>query len=288
MKNRLILWSLLIAVFTTGYSQEKMEIEGAIIIKDSEDNNPAPGTVRFNPTTSDFEGWNGLQWVSLTGFQYELGEMTDQDGNTYPTVIIGTQEWMAKNLRATTFDNGDDISLIGNDAAGDAAWSAANYGAYAVYDTSGTGYQSFDVNEFGYLYNWYAVNDGRGLCPTGWHEPTDGEWTTLIDYLDPVIVDPNAIGIQSTVAGGPMKEAGTAHWNSPNTGATNSSGFTGLPGGNRVSLGTFNDLGSDGYWWSSTESGANAWYRDLFYVNDVVFRFSVDKRLGFSVRCLRD
>ena len=151
----------------SAFSQEKMEVEGAIIIKDSEDPNPAQGTIRFNPTTNDFEGWNGLQWVSLTGFQYEIGEMTDQDGNTYPTVIIGNQEWMAKNLRVTTYYNGEDISLIGNDAAGDDVWNAANYGAYAVYDTTGTGYQSFDVNEFGYLYNWYMVNYGRGLCPTG-------------------------------------------------------------------------------------------------------------------------
>ncbi|MBK8501334.1 MAG: fibrobacter succinogenes major paralogous domain-containing protein [Saprospiraceae bacterium] len=277
----LLIFVYTICSFTIVYSQEKLEIEGAIVIKNSEDGTPVPGTIRFNPTTNDFEGWNGLQWVSLTGFQYEIGEMMDQDGNTYPTVMIGTQEWMAKNLRTTTYYNGDDISLIGNDAVGDAAWTAANYGAYAVYDTTGTGYQSFDVNEFGNVYNWYAVNDGRGLCPTGWHVPSgddvNSEWKTLRDFL-------GGLG----VAGGPMKEAGTAHWNSPNQGATNSSGFTGLPGGFRLSDGSFSSLGSIAFLWSSTEAGANAWYRNLSSGFASVGEFIGVKRLGFSVRCLRD
>lgn len=239
--------------------------------------------MRFNPTTSDFEGWNGFFWASLTGFQFETGTVTDVDGMVYKTVKIGSQWWMAENLKTSRYHNVtmDPISFIGNDAAGNAAWLAANYGAYAVYDTSGTGYQSFDVNEFGYLYNWFAVNDGRGLCPTGWHVPSgddiSSEWKTLIDFL-------GGLG----VAGGKMKEAGTAHWNSPNTGATNSSGFTGLPGGFRGINGSFSFVGFDGDWWSSTESGASAWYRYLFYSSDNVFRDDDDKRLGFSVRCLRD
>lgn len=272
---------LLLAYNKFAFCQEKVEVEGTIIIKDSKDPNPAQGTIRFNPATNDFEGWNGLQWLSLTGFQYEIGEMTDQDGNTYPTVIIGNDEWMAKNLRVTTYSNGDDISLIGNDPEGDAAWKAATYGAYSVYDTTGTGYQSFVKNEFGYLYNWYAVNDGRGLCPSGWHVPSgddiSSEWKTLIDFL-------GGLG----VAGGKMKETGTTHWFSPNSGATNESGFTGLPGGLRSPFGTFSNLGNGGYWWSSTESGENAWYRFLGYSGANVVRFNVDKRLGYSVRCMRD
>ncbi|MBK8503743.1 MAG: fibrobacter succinogenes major paralogous domain-containing protein [Saprospiraceae bacterium] len=178
--------------------------------------------------------------------------MTDRDGNFYPTVKIGTQEWMAANLRTTKYRDDNPITLIGDDTVGDAAWNVANYGAYCVYDTVGTGYPSFDLDEFGYLYNWYAVNDGRGLCPTGWHVPTDAEWTTLTGLLGGL-----------SVSGGPMKEAGTAHWNSPNTGATNSRGFTGLPGGLRIFNGTFSALGNVGYWWSSSESGANARYRGL-------------------------
>lgn len=277
-----------ICSLTISYSQEKLQIEGAIIINNSEYPTPVPGTIRFNSTTNDFEGWNGIYWASLTGNQYEPGEMTDQDGNTYPTIIIGTQEWMAKNLRTTTFVNGNAITLIVNDAAGDAACNAANYGACCVYDTFGTGYQSFDVNEFGYLYNWYAVNDGRDLCPTGWHIPTDLEWTTLIDYLDSGSVDPNATTPQSLVAGGLMKEAGTSHWNSPNTAASNESGFTGLPGGYRDFPGSFDDLGRTGYWRSSTESGGNAWYRFLDYFVSSVYRNNLDKRTGLSVRCVSD
>ncbi len=267
-----------ISSFISSYSQEKLEVEGVIIIKNSEDPTPVPGTIRFNPITNDFEGWNGAFWASLTGYQYELGEMMDQDGNIYPTVIIGTQEWMAKNLRTTTFVNGNGITLIGNDASGDAAWNAANYGAYSVYDTVGAGYRSFDVNEFGYLYNWYAANDTSGLCPTGWHVPTDAEWTTLTNFL-------GGLGM----AGGPMKEAGTAHWISPNTGATNASGFTGLPGGYRLFNGTFFNLGFSGNWWSSTESSSSsAWCRNLFHSVGNVGWSNVDKRLGYSVRCVRD
>ena len=157
------------------------------------------------------------------------------------------------------------------------------YGAYAVYDTTGTGYQSFDVNEFGYLYNWYAVNDDRGLCPAGWHVPSDGdnssEWAILSDFLGGIFV-----------AGGKMKEAGTTHWFSPNTGATNASGFTGLSGGYRSSDGSLGLIGIDGFWWSSTESGDDddAWFRQLSYDSDNVSREIINKRCGFSVRCLRD
>jgi hypothetical protein len=115
MKNnlkKLMMFSITTLLGLSAYSQEKLEVEGAIIIKDSEDNNPAPGTMRFNPSTNDFEGWNGIFWASLTGNQYKLGEMTDQEGNTYPTVIIGNQEWMAKNLRTTTYRNGNAIFTI--------------------------------------------------------------------------------------------------------------------------------------------------------------------------------
>ena len=274
MKNRLILWSLLIAVFTTGYSQEKLEVNGAIVLKNSEDPTPADGTVRFNSTTNDFEGWNG-QWVSLTGSSGPTGSgmVTDIDGNQYLTVTIGTQTWMRENLRTTRYRNGDPIPevLLNSD------WAALASGAWSWY-----AHDPEKDMPYGKLYNWYAVNDGRGLCPTGWHEPTDAEWTILTTYLG-----------GEGVAGGRMKttgtiEAGTGYWSDPNTSATNESGFTGLPGGNRNFNGPFFSLGLFGNWWSSTESGANAWYRYLFYLNDDVYRFNFDKRLGFSVRCLRD
>ncbi len=275
--NTILILLLAISSSTT-YSQEKLEVEGAIIIKNTEDVTPAPGTLRFNPATCDLEGWNGIFWASLTSFQ--LGSVTDIDGNVYKTVAIGTQEWMAQNLRTTKYRNGDVIPNVtdNND------WGNLDSGAYCWYNND-NGYEQ----PYGKLYNWYAVNDTSGLCPTGWHVPTDPELTTLIDYLDPGSVDPNAVGAQSTVAGGPMKETGTAHWNSPNTGATNSSGFTSLPGGFRYVDGRYFNLGNEGYLWSSTESSSSiAWCRFLSISNASVSRSKSDKRYGFSVRCVRD
>jgi len=278
MKTRLVFLLIITFVTTITYSQEKMEVDGAIIINHSEDPIPVAGTIRFNTTNNDFEGWNGLYWASLTGNQFEIGELIDQEGNTYPTVVIGTQEWMGTNLRTTTYRNGNPIALIGNDAAGDTAWSSANSGAYAVYDTIGTGY-AFDLNRFGYLYNWFSVNDSRRLCPSGWHVPTDTEWTTLADHL----------GGQD-IAGGLMKESGISNWDSPNTNATNESGFTALPGGSRELDGSYFVEGVSGNWWSSTVStdSSFAWHRYLFYTVEFLGRFEQHKRSGYSVRCLRD
>ena len=133
---------------------------------------------------------------------------------------------------------------------------------------------------YGKLYNWYAVKDSThgGLAPLGWHVPADSEWTTLITKLG-----------GETLAGGKMKVAGTARWTTPNTGATNSSGFAGLPGGTRSSNGTFYGIGGDGFWWSSTESSAaGAWDRSLDYDYSNGYRNYNGKPGGFSVRCLRD
>jgi uncharacterized protein (TIGR02145 family) len=123
-----------------------------------------------------------------------------------------------------------------------------------------------------------ASNGGKNVCPNGWHVPTDAEWTTLTTYLG-----------GESVAGGKLKETGTTHWESPNEGATNETGFTALPGGNRNNNGAFNEIGTNGFWWSSTESAAaTAWYRAIYYNFSSVFRFSYYKLYGFSVRCLRD
>ena len=216
--------------------------------------------------------------------------VTDIDGNYYQTVHLGNQEWIAENLRTSKYNNGDPIIFIGNDANGSTAWTNANYGAYCIYDTVGTGYPSFDANEFGFLYNWYAVNDGRGLCPTGWHVPSDSEWTTLIDYLDPESVNPNATGVQSYVAGGAMKEAGNTHWNDPNVGATNLSRFTGLPGGNRSYIsGGFFSIGTVNFLWSSTvHTTTQARYRKQFAIDTRIERGFDNRKLGYSVRCIKD
>jgi uncharacterized protein (TIGR02145 family) len=129
------------------------------------------------------------------------------------------------------------------------------------------------------LYNWYAVADSRNLCPAGWHVPSDTEWTTLETFLG---------GDSAINVGGKMK-AVSSLWNPPNTGATNESGFSGLPGGNRSLDGTYSFIGNDGYWWSSTEFLTTvAWYRSLYYGNGNSFRNYNFKQVGFSVRCLRD
>ena len=202
------------------------------------------------------------------------GSVTDQDGNTYATIEIGTQEWMAENLRTTTYANGDPIPNVTDNAQ----WSNLTTGAWAHYEND----SQYEI-PYGKLYNWYAVADSRNVCPAGWHVPADAEWTVLTNYL----------GGQN-VAGGQMKttgtiEAATGLWNSPNAEATNSSGFSGAPGGDRIFNGECYSVGRDGYWWSSSEDDTYyAWYRNLYYGNGVAGREDLDKQSGFSVRCLRD
>lgn len=188
----------------------------------------------------------------------------------YPSVTICCQSWMTKNLDVVTYRNGDAIPKVTNAAA----WAALTTGAYCYYNNDSTTYAA----TYGMLYNLYAVNDPRGLAPEGWHIPSDFEWTTLGTCLG-----------GDAVAGGTMKEIGTTHWNTPNTGATNLSNFTGLPGGFRNTTGTSLGINSVGYWWSCTESGtSSAWYRYLAYDFDDLNRNSLSARYGFSVRCLRD
>jgi len=179
------------------------------------------------------------------------GTFTDpRDGKVYQTVTIGNQEWMAENLAYEP--------------------SSGNYWAY---DNNNS-----NVETYGYLYDWETACD---VCPDGWHLPTDAEWTELTDYL-------------GENAGGKLKatgtiEAGTGLWYDPNTGATNETGFTALPGGLRYCYGTFDGIGIFGYWWSATEYYTNyAWGRDVVYDYGSVSRGRGDKELGFSVRCLRD
>ena len=185
------------------------------------------------------------------------------------TVKIGNQTWTTQNLDVSKYRNGDDIPHV-QDAN---TWSKLTSGAWCYYE-------NVDSNgaTYGKLYNLYAVLDPRGLAPQGFHIPSDKEWTTLTDYLG-----------GKEEAGVKMKEAGTAHWPSPNTGATNSSGFTGLPGGYRDDNGAFSKLRINGYWWSSTEGFTYfAWnrYPDTLYgleARDFGF-----KSYGMSIRCIAD
>ena len=221
---------------------------------------PATGLVIFNTTTNGLEFKSSTGWVSLK---------TSSDAAFLPTIVIGTQQWMRENLDVLTYRNGDIIPQVTDPTA----WAALTTGAWCYYNN--------DVANgaiYGKLYNWYAVNDPRGLAPTGWHVPTDDEWTTLSTTLG-----------GDAVAGGKMKVAGTTRWTTPNTGATNESGFAGLPGGNRINNGTFSYVGSNGYWWSSTEFSATiAWNRYLYYGFGYIYRDFYFKEYGFSVRCLRD
>ena len=177
--------------------------------------------------------------------------MEDLDGNVYATVKICTQCWMQSNLKVSKYRNGDAIPT----GLSDFDWVSTKSGAYAIYDN-----RNANDGIYGKLYNWYAINDVRGLCSTGWRVPNDAEWTILTDYLGGL-----------SVAGGRMKSVGTTYWNSPNTGATNESGFSVLPGGYRNSGGSFYNISSVAFFWSATESGNNvAGTRSLNYGNGYV------------------
>ena len=207
-------------------------------------------------------------------------EFTTSNVTNLPSVTIGNQIWTSQNLDVTTYRNGDAIPQVTDPTA----WANLTTGAWCYYNNDAA-----NGPIYGKLYNWYAVNDPRGLAPTGWHVASDAEWNKLVKYIDPTADTTCQSCAQSATAGGAMKETGTSHWASPNTGATNSSGFAGLPGGNRYNDGTFHDIGFNCYWWSSTEySTTNAWYRYLNYDFSLVARNDYYKAIGFSVRCLRD
>lgn len=194
--------------------------------------------------------------------------VTDIDGNVYHTVTIGSQVWLVENLKTTKYSNGDPIPNI-PDAS---AWKSLNSGAYCDHNND----PAFS-DTYGKLYNWYAVNDARKIAPAGWHVPSDEEWSTLINHSGGL-----------TKAGGNLKESGIVHWPNPNTGASNTTGFTALPGGYRDDLAAFNPLAS-GYWWSSTEYGiSGAWSRNMSYVSASVVRADANRRYGYAIRCIKD
>jgi len=193
----------------------------------------------------------------------------DIDGNVYNTLKIGNQTWMTKNLKTIRLNDGTSLELIKDGAI----WASLTSPGYCWYNNDAASYKG----TFGALYNGYTVST-RKLCPTGWHVPGDVEWSTLITYLG-----------GENIAGGKLKENSADFWVTPNTGANNESGFTAIPGGLRYHDGVFHDFGFSGYWWSSTEySESRAYFRYMDYEYSNVFRFDNLKKLGFSVRCLRD
>lgn len=199
--------------------------------------------------------------------------VTDINGNSYKTIQIGTQMWMAENLKTNRFNDGTDISLV----ADNSAWANLKSSAYCWYNNDSSSYNLAT----GGLYNWPAVNTNK-LCPKNWHVPTETEWTTLAIYLG-----------GENVAGDKLKGTGTMFWRSPNSTATNKSGFTALPGGIRRGTNAydirFEDIGTSGYWWSSTEtSTTEAWARYIYYSDGGLIKIANDKRTGNSVRCMKD
>ena len=206
--------------------------------------------------------------------------INDIDVNIYETVQIGDQLWMAENLKVTHYQNSDEIPYIYNDP---------QYGAYINYSNNAD-----NVGVYGRLYNWFAVNDERGLCPDNWHVPSDDEFKSLEMYLGMSETEANGEGLRGTDEGGKLKEEGNEHWNSPNTGATNETGFTALPGGNRryetyTNQEIFSGLNRYGFFWSSSEVyTVNAWYRVFSFDYSESNRYHLSKANAFSVRCVED
>jgi len=201
------------------------------------------------------------------------GSVADKEGNHYKTVKIGEQTWMAENLRAIKYQDGSPIPNVTDLKK----WTGLNYAAYCLYNND-----SLNKNVYGAMYNWFAIGDQRRICPVGWHVPSDSEWTRLTDYLG-----------GKDIAGMKMKEAGLTHWASPNSGASNLSGFTALPAGSRYSSirDDFLGLGYYSTWWSSSENNLDsesAWFRSLSKFNIVVERNTYWKIVGYSVRCILD
>jgi uncharacterized protein (TIGR02145 family) len=206
----------------------------------------------------------------INELESQPGIVKDYDNNLYTTIKIGNQVWIAENLKTTHYANGD--AIPDGTGAGN-IFSETDPEYWFAYDDD-----LDNVSNYGRLYTWYTVTDSRNVCPDGWHVPTDAEWTELTDYLG-----------GTSISGGKLKETGTTHWNSTNTGATNETGFTALPGGMRNGGGTFYNIGSYGFWWSSTESSTTlSWARSLSYMSTNVYRDGYSKESGYSVRCLRD
>ena len=208
--------------------------------------------------------------------------VTDIDGNVYQTVQIGDQVWMAENLKVTHYRNGDAIPNVTSNSE----WAGLSTGAYCAYDDNES-----NADTYGYLYNWYAIDDSRNIAPEGWHVPTDAEWKELEMQLGMSQSEADDTGWRGTNEGSKLAGNAALWHNGDLENNTNfgTSGFNALPGGYRYYGGYYGDMGYGGYFWSSTESGSDdAWSRTLGYGSSEVYRYYSYKPGGFSVCCLRD
>ena len=219
--------------------------------------------VRAYATNSSGTGYGNI--ISFTTMQ----EVKDFDGNVYNTIKIGTQIWMAENLKVTHYRNGSLIPCVLNSGT----WAGLTTGAYCDYNNDLTKGQTY-----GKLYNWFAVNDSRNIAPIGWHVASYAEWETLINFLGGV-----------NVAGGKLKETGFTHWTSPNTGASNETGFAAIPGGQRDDIGNYLNIGNSAFWWTSTEL-VTSWpgYASMTNNSGSISEDFIRVGNGLSVRCVKD
>jgi len=212
--------------------------------------------------------WDVLQYKEkFVGNAFVFIVKVNEENKEIKSVKIGNQVWMSENLNVDHYQNGDPIPEVKDDKE----WSSLKTGAWSYYNND-------PDNQviYGKLYNWFTIHDKRSLCPSGWHVPSDADWRVLEAFLG-----------GKEVAGGKIKS--TTVWNSPNTGGSNSSGFSALPGGHRTGDGTYYAIGKTGLFWSSSENDARyAWFRELYYLNSNVFRNYDYKQGGFSVRCIKD
>ncbi len=243
--------------------------------------NPVAGLLVYDQSASCMRFYDGTQWSlcagsSSTTFSCGTPFADSRDGKIYNSVQIGTQCWMAENLNIGEMVNGS------IDQADDATIEKYCYGN-----------STSNCDTYGGLYQWNEMMDydttesTQGICPSGWHLPSDAEWCTLEQEVDSTITC-SSTGWRGVDGGGKLKESGTTHWTSTNTGATNSSGFTGLPGGYRLVGGSFDSTGDLAGFWSSSVGGSSAWYRSLGYGYARVGRSYGSQAYGFSARCVRD
>jgi len=212
----------------------------------------------------------------------ETGTLTDIDGNVYKIVKIGNKWWMAENLKLGKYRNNDPITYISQDKP-DSVWSNLNAGAYCYFD-----------EKYGFLYNFYALSDSRGIAPQGWHIPSDEEWKELELFLGMSTEDADKVNWRGNNQGNALKISGgnTTYWATSSDTyeifGTNESGFTGIGGACRIFNGKWGELTHTGFWWTSTLDGNEAWYRGLDYNKLNVFRYSGSMNYGFSIRCVKD